>query len=284
MLQDMGIPVEAERGRYGGYRLRPGFKLPPLILNDEEALAVTLGLMAARQLGLTTTAPAIEGALAKIERVLPTAVSSKIRVVEETIGFTQRARHVRPLAGEVLLTLSTAAQERRRVWLRYRSREKVESEREVDPYGLVFHFGRWYLVGLDSRSSEIRVFRADRVLDIKPKEETFRRPRGFDAVEHLAGVLASIPWGFEVEVLLDTTLVEARSSVPAWAGSLEETPDGVVLRTQVDDLRNAACYVVGIGCAFTVLRPPELRQELGRLGVELVQISRREPTLPAAHA
>src|ERR687891_436879 len=74
MLQDMGIPVEANHGRYGGYRLRPGYKLPPLMFTEEEALAVTLGLLAARRIGLALTAPAVEGALAKIDRVLPIAV------------------------------------------------------------------------------------------------------------------------------------------------------------------------------------------------------------------
>src|SRR5215831_1348334 len=71
MLQGLGIPVEAERGRYGGYRLRPGFKLPPLMWTEEEALAVTLGLRAAQQLGLSQTVPTVESALAKVERVLP---------------------------------------------------------------------------------------------------------------------------------------------------------------------------------------------------------------------
>src|SRR5437879_4715764 len=71
VLQDLGIPVESERGRYGAYRLRPGFKLPPLMFSDQEALAVVLGLLAARRLGLAVAGPAVEGALAKIERVLP---------------------------------------------------------------------------------------------------------------------------------------------------------------------------------------------------------------------
>src|SRR5690606_10235818 len=82
MLQDMGIPVEAEHGRYGGYRLRRGFKLPPLLFTEEEALAVTLGLLAARRLGLAATAPAVEGALAKIERVLPTEVGQRIGALQ----------------------------------------------------------------------------------------------------------------------------------------------------------------------------------------------------------
>src|SRR5690349_1996995 len=85
MLQEMGIPVEAERGRYGGYRLRPGFKLPPLMWTEDEALAITLGLQAVRQLGLAQTMPTIESALAKVERVLPLALRERVQAVQETV-------------------------------------------------------------------------------------------------------------------------------------------------------------------------------------------------------
>src|SRR5215469_10332334 len=79
MLQDMGIPIEADTGRYGGYRLQPGFKLPPLMFNDEEAIAVILSLLIARQIGLVAAAPAIEGAIAKLERVLPVSMRERIQ-------------------------------------------------------------------------------------------------------------------------------------------------------------------------------------------------------------
>lgn len=84
-LRDLGIPVEAERGRYGAYRLRPGFKLPPLIFTEDEALALTLSLLLARRSGLATAAPAVEGALAKVERVLPAATRARLRAVQETV-------------------------------------------------------------------------------------------------------------------------------------------------------------------------------------------------------
>ena len=275
MLQDMGIPVEAVHGRYGGYRLRPGYKLPPLMFTEEEALAVTLGLMAARWLGLSATAPATEGALAKVERVLPLPVAKRIRALQATIGFTQSSPHSTPASSDLLLTLSAAAQQRQRIWLRYQARERPESERELDPYGLVFHYGRWYLVGLDHRSHEIRVFRVDRVLEVKPRDEGFQRPPDFDPVERLARALANIPWGFEIEVLLETTLSDARSRVPTHVANLEETSCGVILRTQGDDLRAVAQSLVSIGCNFVVLCPLELRQEVGRLGAELVELAHR---------
>jgi predicted DNA-binding transcriptional regulator YafY len=275
MLQDMGIPVEAARGRYGGYRLRPGYKLPPLMFTDEEALAVTLGLLAARWLGLSATAPATEGALAKLERVLPRGLGERVRGVQETIGFTGSPRPVAPAPNEVLMTLSAASQQRRPVWFRYRSWAGGESEREVDPYGLVFHFGRWYLVGFDHPRGEIRVFRADRVRQVEPRAGSFQPPDSFDPAAHLARTLAGIPWGFAIEVLLRTSLADARARVPTYVADLEETPDGVLLRTQGDDLRAAARSLVSLGCDFVVLRPVELRQELARLGAELIALAER---------
>jgi predicted DNA-binding transcriptional regulator YafY len=278
MLQDAGIPVEAMHGRYGGYRLRPGFKLPPLMFSEEEALAVTLGLMAARRLGLAGAAPATEGALAKIERVLPVIVRERISALEATIGFTQRAPHVVPAASDVLLTLSAAAHHQRRVHVQYRARDGAESERDVDPYGLVFHYGRWYLVGHDHASSEIRTFRIDRVLLVELRDGGFERPPQFDAVDHLAKALASLPFGFEIEVRLDTTVEEARSRVPAFVAGIEETPDGVMLRTQTEDPGMAARYLVGLGFRFTVIRPPELQEAVRRLAAELLGIA--EPVTP----
>jgi predicted DNA-binding transcriptional regulator YafY len=85
MLQDLGIPVEAERGSHGGYRLRPGFRLPPLVFSDDEALALTLGLLSARRLGLMTNAATIEGALAKLDRALPPDVRARVSAVQETL-------------------------------------------------------------------------------------------------------------------------------------------------------------------------------------------------------
>lgn len=89
MLQDLGIPVEAARGRHGGYRLRPGFRLPPLVFSDDEALALTLGLLSARRLGLATDAVTAEGALAKLERVLPPDVRARVAAVQETLTIDQ---------------------------------------------------------------------------------------------------------------------------------------------------------------------------------------------------
>src|SRR5690348_6048183 len=106
-LQDLGIPVEAERGRYGAYRLRPGYKLPPLIFTEDEALALTMSLLLAKESGLAQVAPAFDGALAKVERVLPATTRARIQAVEQTVAFAGGAVPTAP-SGVAVLTLSSA--------------------------------------------------------------------------------------------------------------------------------------------------------------------------------
>src|SRR5215210_2284116 len=128
MLQDLGIPVETERGRYGGYRLRPGFRLPPLVFSDDEALALTLGLLSARRLGLVTNAATVEGALAKLDRALPPDVRARVSAVQETLTIDQARGQAFP-ATTTVMALATAVQEARRVLMRYESAKGELTER-----------------------------------------------------------------------------------------------------------------------------------------------------------
>src|SRR6476646_1756229 len=129
MLQDLGIPIEGERGRAGGYRLRPGFKLPPLMLTGEEALAVILGLLVARKMGLTATAPAVEGAIAKIGRVLPPELRAQVSAVLQALVLDTWVSSDLPATAVVLL-LSQACQASHRVWLAYEDGQGQRTERE----------------------------------------------------------------------------------------------------------------------------------------------------------
>jgi predicted DNA-binding transcriptional regulator YafY len=136
MLQDLGIPIEASRGPVGGYRIRPGFKLPPLMLADDEALAITLSLIAARREGSAAGALAIEGALAKIERVLPEELRTRLQAVQSVVSFSSASAVSPQPNGELIMAISAAAQQQRRVQLRYQSGDR-ETVRAFDPYGLV---------------------------------------------------------------------------------------------------------------------------------------------------
>lgn len=256
-LDDLGVPVVAERGRYGGYRLMPGYKLPPLMLTDDEATAVVLGLLAGRRLGLP--GQATESALAKVQRVLPAALRDRVQALRETLGFTLTARDSAAPDTGAVLTLAAAAREKRRVRMRYRSWQGAETERELDPYGLVFHSGRWYVTGHDHRSGEIRTFRVDRVAAAEPGTARFEIPDDVDPVQHVTRSLARVPYAHEVEVLLETDLAEARRRIPATTATLAEAAGGVVMTTRAERLDGMARMLAGLGFPFVIRRPDELR-------------------------
>jgi len=264
MLQEMGIPVVGERGRYGGYRLLPGFKLPPLMFTEDEALALVLGLLAARRLGLADAAPAVEGALAKVDRVLPLALRERVKAVGETLVLDLRTAEAPPTSATVM-ALSTAARQGRRVRLRYRTRDRAETERAFDPYGVVFHAGLWYAAGHCHLRGATRVFRLDRVLDIAPSDDaaTFTRPRGFDTLDVVRRALVSTPRAYTVVATLDTTLDEARRHLSPSFAALEETVDGVVLRCSTDSPEWLARVLAALGATSSCMSPPSCARRCG---------------------
>jgi predicted DNA-binding transcriptional regulator YafY len=264
MLQDIGIPISGERGRHGGYRLRPGFKLPPLMLTEDEALALTLGLITAHRLGVAGATQAFEGALAKVDRVLPPAVRDQLRAVQQTLTYDVPYPATPPSAGSVF-AFSSGVHEKRRVHIRYHSENGRETERDVDPYGLVYRNTRWYAVGWCHLRTDVRVFRLDRVLEAKLLDEPFIPPEDFDVQAELTRALASAYAEWTVEVVLETTLEEARKRISAIVGTLEEHPEGVLLRSQVDTLDWAAHYLMGLPWNVKVVSPHELAHALRKL-------------------
>ncbi|MBF9128981.1 YafY family transcriptional regulator [Plantactinospora sp. S1510] len=277
-LVELGIPVLAARGRYGGYRLRPGYKLPPLMLTDDEAVAVLLGLVAAEHLGLGTAAPATDLAQAKIRRVLPTSLAERLDAVQETLGLSLRRRADTPRpATATLLALGAATRSRHRVSIGYRSWGGEASQRDLDPYGLVFHSGRWYVTGHDHLRGQIRTFRLDRIGSVDVGTATFSVPDGFDPVGHVTRSLAGVAYRWEVEVLLEADLEQARRRVPPSVAELTATDDGILLRTRAEDLTGMAQMLAGLGWPFTVVRPDELRAAVGAYAALLAGYAERSP-------
>ena len=278
LLADLGIPVEAARGRDGGYRLRPGFKLPPLMFSEDEALALVLGLRVVRQWGLAGTPADVEGALGKVERVMPDSLRVRVRALQEAVVLTGAASDMPP-AGAIIGALSEAAHRRRSVHLRYRSRHGEETVRQVDLYGVVCQEGSWYAVGYDHLRADLRTFRVDRVLGARVRDETFTAPADFDVVAYLHHALATTPGVLAVEVLLETTLEEARRLVPARSATLEDTPRGVLARGQVQDARELAALahiLAGLRCPLVGHQPPELRDALRALATHTAWLADRE--------
>ncbi len=272
MLQNLDIPVEAVRGRYGGYRLRPGFKLPPLMWTEEEAVAVTLGLQAVRQIGLSQPIPTIEQALAKVERVLPQALRERVQAMQETVVLDLATRSRAELSIYVM-TLSTAASQGKRVWMRYQARAGEEHERAFDCYGLVYHDGQWYAVGYCHLRQDTRVFRLDRIRALEVYEGRFTPPAHFDCLAYIIQAVAAIPSRWLAEVLLQTSLEQIREVVATTFATLEETHEGILLRAYDDDLQHTARFLVSLGCPFRVLSPPELVEELHALARTLLDMT-----------
>jgi predicted DNA-binding transcriptional regulator YafY len=269
-LQELGIPVEGERGVGGGYRLRPGFRLPPLMLDDDEATVVVLGLVAARRLGLESEAASVDGALAKIYRVLPDTLRRRVEALEATLGFTTPATSGAPVSGDAVLRLAEAIRRRRRIRARYRSFEGEETQRDLSPHGLVVHSGRWYLAAYDHGRDDLRTFRVDRMRRLVVTEAAaLAAPDGFDPVAHVSRSLAQVPWPWEVEVLLELPVDDAAQRLPATLAELVEVEDGTLLRMRVISLDWMASVLAGLGCGFTIRRPDELRDSVKALADRL---------------
>jgi predicted DNA-binding transcriptional regulator YafY len=193
-LVDLDVPVEPVRGRYGGYRIGPGLRLPPLMLTDDEALAVLLGLVAGQRAGLMSAAgTASETAAAKIRRVLPGRLARKLEAVLASLAFTDSPGGLPGPQTAVLLSVADAVRHHRPVSIRYTAADGRRSERTLHPYGLVAHSGRWYVTGADPGIGEDRTFRLDRVTDARVLPGSFEPPAGLDPAERvLSGLAAAI--------------------------------------------------------------------------------------------
>lgn len=273
MLEELGIPIVAERGRFGGYALVPGFKLPPLVFTNDEALALSVGLLAARSLGLADAAPAVAGAQAKLQRVMPLALKRRLRAIDETVALDLSRRNAAPEDNAALVTLSTAAQARQRVHLRYRSGEQQETARDFDPYGLVWRGGRWYAVGHCHLRRDVRSFRLDRVIEVRTLPASFGRPDDFDALEHLARSVATLPRAHAIEVRLHTDLDRARRETFDAIGVFTPEDDAVRLSAQADDLDWFARELSRLSFDFSVLKPPALRTAVKRQSARLQRLA-----------
>lgn len=279
MLRDLGIPVESEKGRYGSYGLRPGFRLPPLMFNNTEILAIILGLLAVRQLGLAG-APGVESAAGKIERVLPADLRDHVRALHGVLTLDIRTANT-TLPPETIATFSLAAYQCQRLWIHYQGgRNSEPTERSIDVYGLVYHAGFWYAVAYCHLRRGLRIFRLDRVLQHRLLDATFKPPSDFDALGYLLNSIANTPGVYAIRVLLQADYAFCRSRIPNDLGVLEAAEGGVWLYTFSDGLDWIARFLINLGCPFVVHHPPELRKQLRSIARSVLRQA-AESTVPA---
>jgi predicted DNA-binding transcriptional regulator YafY len=272
ILQDIGIPIEGTIGRHGGYRLRPGFKLPPLMFTEEEATAIALGLLGTSWLEIGMPAAACESALAKVTRVLPERGRERLNAISAHLILSPHIRESRPSAA-LLISLGEAIQQRQRLRIEYQSLQDQFTERTVEPYAIVGWWGRWYLVAFCCLRQGYRLFRLDRMRNVQYLDETFVRDEAFDSQAYAIAQLGTSTTGWQIGVLFQATLQAVQQKIPAAYGSLTNTPNGVVYQCQTDDLLYMARYLISLNLLFAIQQPPELRQAFLELAAQMTQIA-----------
>ncbi|MET7810119.1 WYL domain-containing protein [Streptomyces sp. NPDC005395] len=290
-LVDLDIPVESVRGRYGGYRLAPGHRIPPLMLTDDEALAVLLGLVAGRRTGITAAAgTAGETAAAKVRRVLPERLRRRLDAVLDSLTFTtDAAGSVAPPAA-VLLPIADAVRHHRPVSVRYTGGGRG-GERTLYPYGLVAHGGRWYVTGRDLSVAADRTFRLDRIAGARVLPGTFEPPPGPAPAERVLTALATAPYRHEVTVRVRGTAEQVRGLLPASVATVAEETGGGEVPPGSDGDTEPWCRVeiraerldwlpgllASLDRPFVVERPDELRALVADLADRLRDAARPAP-------
>lgn len=274
-LQDLGVPVESVRGPGGYYRLKPGFRIPPLMFDADEALAVSIGLDALGSIGLGTIAPAAEGAKSKLERVLPLHLRERVNAVR-TAMVLERPRRTVDADSSVLSTLAMAIYQHQRARIGYRRMDGRSTARTIEPYGLMLHNSRWYLGAYCTLRRGPRLFRVDRIASIELEDGTFDPPSNFDMKAFVYRGLAFAADEWKVEVWLDLTPEDALRRFPVAYAEFIPEGDGTVLKRGTDSLFDVAMNLLFAGCRFEIRRPDELYDAFGDVAERASAIAAQE--------
>ena len=260
MLDEMGIPVYAERGPYGGFSLVRGYKIPPLVFSLEEAVAVYLGTSLVSEMWGQLYRDAAQGAMAKLENILPNEQRGEIDWARRSLVTTSLHR-VDPVAlFPILENLRRATHERHQVSAVYQSAANAgATKRKIDPYALVFRAGLWYLVGYCHLRAAPRTFRVDRIQKLSIRTQSFQKPEDFEIHKYLENefkdqhiIRARLRFAPEASYI-------AVSNRVIWE-SMQENPDGSTdVTLTAPDLPWLTSMTLGFANWVTVLDPPELR-------------------------
>jgi len=264
-LRELGYPVEARRGADGGYQLAAGAVLPPLILDDEEAVAIGVGLHSAIASGSVggIGEPAVR-ALGKVIQVMPARLRRRIDALGAVTVAAPRAESADVVDAAVLVVLAQACRDLERLQFAYTARDGASGTREVDPHRLVLTGRRWYLVAFDMDRTDWRTFRVDRVSDPAP---TGRRalPRelpGGDAGEFVRSGIEAAPQRHRVEVVVEAPADVVRERIGPWGSLAEAGPDRCRLELGSDSLDWPVLLLARVDAEFEVTSPPELVDHL----------------------
>ncbi|MDQ0937858.1 helix-turn-helix transcriptional regulator [Streptomyces turgidiscabies] len=268
-LRELGYPVDASPGTGGGYRLGAGAELPPLLLDDDEAVAVAVGLRTAAGQGIEGIGETSVRALAKLEQVLPDRLRRRVGALNAFTVPMLRGPQPSAVDPAVLTELAHLCRDTERLRFEYRAHEGAVSRRTVEPHRLVCTERRWYLVAWDVDRADWRTFRVDRITPKPPHGPRFipRTPPADDLAAYVSKGVSTRVYASHAVVRLLAPIEEAAERISPSAGTLE--PDGeeaCLLRTGAASLDVMVIHVMVMGFEFEVLEPPEL--------VDAIRVSR----------
>jgi predicted DNA-binding transcriptional regulator YafY len=298
-LRELGYPVEAHPGVDGGYQLAAGAALPPLVVDDEEAVALAAGLLlaaqgtaavprdagdgtagAAQDAGQVTVAEVAARALAKVTQVMPARLRRRAEAIaamtEPASWNTARAGHA-AINPDVLATSALACRDAERIRFGYGAASGERTERHVEPHRLVALDGRWYLVGYDLTRNDWRSFRLDRVTGVPRPTGARFRPRTLPAADAAGFVrrsVAAAPGKVRVEVVIEAPAAAVRERIGRWATVSESGPARCLVTMTPDDLDWPVIALGVTGADFQVLSPPELAERVADWGARFSRASR----------
>ena len=292
-LRELGYPVEARRGVDGGYQLAAGAALPPLVIDDEEAVALALGLHTAAQGAVEGIAESSVRALAKVVRVMPARLRRRVEALRAMTEAAEwgaaRPAEVDPV---VLTTLALACRDNERLAFTYTAANDRRSERRVEPHRLVCLGRRWYLVAHDLDRHDWRIFRLDRLAGPRGTGGRFgeRELPAADAAEFVRARLTNRPRPPEVEALVEAPAEAVRRDIGRWSTVEELAPERCRVRMTVDSLEWPIMALGGLDAEFRVVHPPELRAAVRAWAARLTRATaappdpRPDPPSPAGEA
>lgn len=265
-LRELGYPVHANRGTAGGYQLEAGTELPPLLLDDEEAVAIAVAMRTAAGGSVAGIEETSVRALAKLEQVLPKRLRRRVHALQT---YTVPLPYSRaPVDPEALTIIAQACRDSERLQFEYTARDREPATRAVEPHRLVSLGQRWYLVAWDVHRSDWRTFRVDRLTDPRTSGARFN-PRELPAAD--AGVfvqqsLRSIPTRYDADVTLHAPAAEASDQLRSWGATVEPIDERTCrLRMSGDSIAWLGVPITLLECSFEIHGPPELAEWMAGL-------------------
>ncbi|WP_017586444.1 helix-turn-helix transcriptional regulator [Nocardiopsis ganjiahuensis] len=274
-LRELGYPIQATMGTGGGYQLGAGAALPPLLLDDDEAVAVAVGLRTAAQGGVSGIEETSVRALAKLLQVLP----SRLRRRVDALGtFTVPMPGEGPTVDSEALTLvAGACRDSERLRFDYERHDGTTGRRVVEPHRLVSHGRRWYLVAWDTGRDDWRTFRVDRMRPLTPTGPRVppREAPEQGVAAYLADRMNLQMWPIKARIRLNVSAEAALEGPAARYGPIEAVDEhSCVLLCAGEDLVGMACYLGMLEMELEVVEPPELREAMARLGERFTRAGR----------